>query len=83
MENPTLAALRVELDQTVKDLEYLSTEGVSHSLSKEELAIMAARAAAIRSLIVQVEESERRQEEGGRVQSRAALTAIVQEPRKD
>lgn len=62
MDNLTLTALRVELDQTVKDLEYLAAEGVSHTLSKEELAIMAGRAAALRSLI---ETSERRQPNAG------------------
>jgi hypothetical protein len=58
MDNPTLATLRIELDQTVKDLEYLATDGVSHTLSKDELAIMAVRAAAVRSLIARIEKSE-------------------------
>jgi hypothetical protein len=60
MDNSTFAALRIQLDQVVKDLEYLASEGVSVPLSKEELGIMAGRAATIRSLVAEVERSERR-----------------------
>ena len=55
MNSTTLTALRIELDQLVKDFEYLLTEGVSAALDKEDMKIMMARAATLRSLAAQLE----------------------------